>query len=147
MPTSAVGSKRCAVSSMTSRAQAAISVSPGSRWPAGWLRTSLPSMFSSTKRNRPSRSMTAATVTLGFQTDITFACGSGGFPLFFLEEARHPRAARLDRLVGRRIREADVLALAGHARAEMDIGEHGNARLVQQPLPELLGVGGADHAA
>ena len=49
----------------------------------------------------------------------------------------------LDRLVRRRVREADVLAVAGHAPAEVDVGEHRHARLVQQALAERLGIGAA----
>src|SRR5574341_1138596 len=45
MPTRAVGSKACAVSSSTSRLQAASSDSPGSRWPAGWFSTSCHSIW------------------------------------------------------------------------------------------------------
>src|SRR6185369_12836629 len=42
--------------------------SPGSRWPAGWLKSRPRAVSSSISRKRPSRSTTAATVTLGFQT-------------------------------------------------------------------------------
>src|SRR5579862_395718 len=143
MPTSAVGLKRCAVSSITSRAQAAISVSPGSRWPAGWLSTRRPSWSSSTNRNLPSRSMTAATVTLGGrQTDT-----SGHLPGVPPDEIGHARNALLDRLLRSGVREAHVLAFARNARAEMDVGEHRDARLVQQALAELLRIGRAGHAA
>src|SRR6185436_14472883 len=141
MPTSAVGSKRCAVSSSTSRVHAATRDSPGSRWPAGWLSTSRPSIRSSTKRKRPSRSMTAATVTDGFHTM------SGGLAGIGADEVGHARHALLDRLLRRSVGEAHVLALARHARAEMDVGQHRDAGFRQQALPELLGVGGADAAA
>ena len=57
-----------------------------------------------------------------------------------------PRDALLDRRIRRRVREADVLAVARHAAAEMDVGEHGDARFVQQPLAERLGVGAARRA-
>src|SRR5712671_5824362 len=36
---------------------------------------------------------------------------------------------------------------AGRARAEVDVGEHRDPGLVEQPLPELLGIGSAGHAA
>src|SRR5512139_3252041 len=68
MPTTAVGSKPQAVSSSVSRTMASRNVSPSSRWPAGWLITTRPLARSSTRRNRPSRSATAATVTSGFHT-------------------------------------------------------------------------------
>src|SRR5918992_970758 len=147
MPMSPVGSKRCAVSSSTSRRQAAMSDSPGSRWPAGWLRTSLPSIFSCTRRNLPCRSMTAATVTEGFQIVATLAFGSGCLFRVLADEVGHALHARLDRLLRGGIGEAKVLPFAGNAHAEVDIGEHRNARLVQQALPELLGVCGADAPA
>src|SRR5438067_2817196 len=147
MPTSERGSKSCAVSSSTSRRQAVISDSPGSRWPAGWLSTSRPSMCSSTKRKRPPRSITAATVTLGRQTDISFASGSGRFARVFADEIRHALHARLDCLLRRGIGKAHMLALARNAAAEMDVGQHGNTGVGEQPLAEFLGVGGADAAA
>src|SRR3954467_7248109 len=118
---SARGSKTCAVSSSTSRRQAAISDSPGSRWPAGWLSTRRPSMRSSTRRNFPPRSITAATVALGFQITMEFAFGSGHFAGVLADKTRHARDARLDRLIGRGVGEAHVLPFAGHARAEVDI--------------------------
>src|SRR5688572_13907675 len=145
MPTSAVGSKRWAVSSITSRAQAATRDSPGSRWPAGWFSTSRPSLRSSTKRKRPSRSITAATVTEGFQIVMKF--GSCRLLGVLADEIGHPGDALLDRLLGSGIREAHVLAFARHPGAEVDVGEQRHARLVQQALPELLGIGRADHAA
>src|SRR5207247_1842083 len=147
MPISAVGSKRCAVSSSTSRRQAAISDSPGSRWPAGWLRTSLPSIGSSTRRKRPSRSMTAATVAEGLQILIGIAFGSGRFLGVRADEVGHARHTLFDCLRGRGVREAHVLAFAGDARAEVDVGEQRHAGLVEQALPELLRVLGSDHAA
>ena len=66
-PTSAVGTKWWAVSSRASRAQPSAGDSPGSRWPAGVLSLRPCEVCSSTSRKRPSRSITAATVTLGFQ--------------------------------------------------------------------------------
>src|SRR5579885_64397 len=121
MPTRLVGSKRCAVSSITSRAQAASSVSSGSRWPAGWLSTRLPSCISSTNRNRPSRSRIAATVTLGFQV-VSVSDTSGHLARVGADEVRHAGDALLDRRLGGRVGEAHVLALAGHALAEVDVG-------------------------
>src|SRR5690348_16035194 len=131
MPTSSRGSNACAVSSSTSRRQAATSDSPGSRCPAGWFSTRRPLMRSSTKRNRPPRSITAATVTLGFQTAIKFAFGSGCFSGVLPDEIGHALHARLDRLLGSGVGEAHVLAFARHARAEVDVGEDRNARLAQ----------------
>src|SRR3954466_10507651 len=147
MAMSAVGSKRCAVSSSTSRRHAAISDSSGSRWPAGWLSTSLPSTRSSTNRKRPSRSTTAATVADGFQMSTTFTLGSGGFLRVFLDEFGHPADTGLDRLPGGRIGEPHVLPFTRDARAEVDVGEQCHARLVQQALPELLRILGAHQAA
>src|SRR3954466_11034749 len=147
MAMSAVGSKRCAVSSSTSRRHAAISDSPGSRWPAGWLSTSLPSTRSSTNRKRPSRSTTAATVADGFQMSTAFTFGAGGFLRVFPNEFCHPADTGLDRLPGGRIGEPHVLAFAWDARAEVDVGEQRHARLVQQALPELLGILCAHQAA
>src|SRR6185295_3387239 len=147
MPTSAVGSKRCAVSSSASRRHAATSDSPGSRWPAGWFSTSLPSMRSSTKRKRPSRSTTAATVAEGFQMPTTFTFGSGRFLRVFPDELGHPADAGLDRLLRGGVGKPHVLAFAGDARAEVDVGEQRHARLVQQALPELLRILRADKAA
>src|SRR5690349_13003293 len=147
MPTSAVGSKRCAVSSSTSRRHAATSDSPGSRWPAGWFSTSLPSMRSSTKRNRPSRSTTAATVAEGFQMSTTSTFGSGCLLRVVPDEVRQPGDSGLDRLLRSGVGEAHVLPLARDARAEMDVREQRDARLVQQALPELFGVLRPDHAA
>jgi len=66
-PTSASGVTWQPVSSSASRMQAATSDSPSSRWPAGWLKRRPAEVSSSTTRNRPSRSISAATVTLGFQ--------------------------------------------------------------------------------
>src|SRR5215467_1088848 len=63
------------------------------------------------------------------------------------DELRHARDALLDRGVGGRVREADVLAFAGNARAEVDVGEHGDVGLVEQALAKLLGVSRAYHAA
>src|SRR5918999_1568187 len=120
MPTRPLGSKRCAVSSMTSRRQAASSDSPGSRWPAGWLRTISPSIFSCTSRNLPWRSMTAATVTEGFQIVATLAFGSGRFFCVLADELGHALHARLDRLLRGGVGEAQVLPFAGHAHAEVD---------------------------
>src|SRR6185369_5132541 len=142
MPTSPVGWKRCAVSSITSRAQASIRVSSGSRWPAGWFSTRLPSCSSSTNRNLPSRSMTAATVTLGRQM-LTSGHLAGVSP----DEIGHARDALLDRLLRGSVGKAHVLAFARYARAEMDVGEHRHAGFVQQALAELLRILGADHAA
>src|SRR3972149_2345794 len=136
MPTSAVGTKQCAVSSSSSRAQAATRVSPGSRCPAGWLSTRRPSWTSSTNRKRPPRSTMAATVTLGRQS-VKSSHLAGVLP----DEIGHAPDALLDRLPGGGVGEAQVLAFAGHARAEMDVCEH---REGQQPLAELLGIGGAD---
>src|SRR6266567_1316745 len=45
-----------------------------------------------------------------------------------------------DRLGRRSVGEADVLTVARHAAAEMDVGQHRHASLVEQPLAELLGV-------
>src|SRR4051812_960695 len=147
MPTSASGSKWCAVSSRTSRRHASTIDSPGSRCPAGWLSTRRPSIFSSTKRNRPSRSMTAATVMLGFQTAITFAFGSGRFSGVLPDEVGHALHASLDGLLGGSIGEADVLPFSRYAAAEVNVGEHRNAGLVEQTFAELLGIRGRDHAA
>ena len=47
----------------------------------------------------------------------------------------------------RRVGEADVLAVAGHATAEMDIGEHRDACLDQQALAERLRIGAAGDRA
>src|SRR5690606_6764699 len=55
------------VSSRVSRTAAWARLSPGSRWPAGWLSTSRPSIRSSTSSSRPSRATTLATVTWGCQ--------------------------------------------------------------------------------
>src|SRR3954469_10380949 len=66
-PSSSVGRKCQAVSSSASRAQPSAGVSPGSRWPAGLLMRRPSEVSSSIMRKRPSRSMTAATVTLGRQ--------------------------------------------------------------------------------
>src|SRR5258706_14535848 len=85
--------------------------------------------------------MTAATVTDGFHTM------SGGLAGIGADELRHAGDALLDRLLRRGIREAHVLALAGHARAEMDVGEHRHPGLEQQTLPELLRIRGADAPA
>src|SRR5262249_38141589 len=63
------------------------------------------------------------------------------------DELRHARDALLDRGVGRRVGKSDVLPFAGHARAEVDIGEDGDPGFVEQALAELLGVRCADHAA
>src|SRR5438093_901991 len=132
MPISAVGSKRCAVSSSTSRRQAAMSDSPRSRWPAGWLSTRRPSIGSSTKRKRPSRSTTAATVAEGLQMLIGIAFGSGGFFRVLPNELGHSGDALLDRLGRRGVREAHVLAFARDARAEVDVGEKRYPGLVEQ---------------
>src|SRR5512134_2185925 len=159
MPRSAVGVKRCAVSSSTSRATACASDSPGSRWPAGWLSTRRPLAISSTKRNFPSRSITAATVTLGRQrlkrpppprgvSWLRCSCGarralpSGSRRLarVLADELGHARDALLDRRLRRRVGKTHVLAFARHARAEMDVGEHCDAGLVQEALAELLGI-------
>src|SRR5256885_7155008 len=67
--------------------------------------------------------------------------------LILPDEFRHARDALLDRGFRGGVGEADVLALPGHARAEMDVGEHGDPGLVEQALPELLRIRGADHAA
>src|SRR5581483_1009994 len=61
----ALGEKSHAVSSRTSRTTACKSVSPRSTWPAGWLMTRRRLIRSSTTRNRPLFSATAATVTSG----------------------------------------------------------------------------------
>src|SRR3954464_15410548 len=138
MPTSASGSKWCAVSSRTSRRHASTIDSPGSRCPAGWLSTRRPSIFSSTRRNWPSRSITAATVTLGFQTAITFAFGSGRFSSVLPDEVGHALHAGLDRRLRRGVGEAHMLTLTGHACAEVDVGQDGDARVVEQTFAELL---------
>src|SRR5258706_9065836 len=67
--------------------------------------------------------------------------------LVLADELRHARDALLDRGFRGGVGEADVLAFAGHARAEVDVGEHRDPGLVEQPLPELLGIGSAGHAA
>src|SRR5512134_2450485 len=106
MPRSAVGVMRCAVSSSVSRATACTSDSPGSRWPAGWLSTRCPFAISSTNRNLPPRSITAATVTLGLHRvigppppygDPSWKEGSRGFAGVLLDELGHARHALLDR--------------------------------------------------
>src|SRR5207249_6885144 len=51
--------------------------------------------------------------------------------------------AILDRLYGRRVREADMLAIARNAAAEMDIRQHGDAGVVEEPLAEFFRVGAA----
>src|SRR6185295_5911124 len=55
--------------------------------------------------------------------------------------------ARGDRRGRRRIREADVLSLAGDAAAEVDVGQHGDPRLGQQPLAQRLRVRAAGDTA
>ena len=40
-----------------------------------------------------------------------------------------------------------MLAVAGHARSEVDVGQHRHAGLVQQPLAQLLRIGGTDQRA
>src|SRR3989338_3194689 len=67
MPSRCCGVKEYADSSSTSRATAASNDSSASRCPAGWLKRTPWEGSSSTSRNFPSRSMTAATVTFGFQ--------------------------------------------------------------------------------
>ena len=62
-------------------------------------------------------------------------------------ECVEPLDAVLDRRVRCRVREADVLSVAGHAAAEVDVGEHGDARLVQQALAKLLRICRADAPA
>src|SRR5690242_5050404 len=49
--------------------------------------------------------------------------------------------ALLDRLRRRRVRETNVLPVARNAASEVNVGEHRDARLVQQPLAKRLGVG------
>src|ERR1039458_2359612 len=71
----------------------------------------------------------------------------GGSAAVVADEVRHARDAVLDRLIGRGIGETDVLPLAGHARAEMDVREHCYPGFVQQAFAQLFGVLGADHAA
>src|SRR5215831_13054876 len=60
------------------------------------------------------------------------------------DELRHARDALLDRGVGRRVGEADVLPFARDAGTEVDVGEHCHARFVEETLPELLRVRCAD---
>src|SRR3990167_8077085 len=67
MPSSICGTKEYADSSSTSRATAASRDSSASRCPAGWLKRTPSEVSSSTSKNFPSRSMTAATGTFGFQ--------------------------------------------------------------------------------
>ena len=92
---------------------------------------------SSTRRKRPLRSMTAATVVEGFQTS---ALRAQAFLVFFRMKSAMRATPCLDRLLGGRVREADVLAFARHARAEMDVGEHRDAGLVAAGACELLGI-------
>src|SRR4051812_47209163 len=122
-----------------------MSDSPGSRWPAGWLSTSRPSIRSCTNRSLPPSSITAATVALGFQT--LNALASGCLAGVLADEIRHSLDACLDRLLRGGVRKAHVLSLAGHARAEVDIGKHRDSGFQEQALPELLGILGPDHAA
>src|SRR5581483_2390164 len=75
------------------------------------------------------------------------AAGLGGAAGIAADEVRHARDTAADGLVRRRVRETDVLSLAGDARAEMNVGEHRHAGFVEQAPAELLGVGRADHAA
>src|SRR5437867_3186578 len=49
----------------------------------------------------------------------------------------------LDRLHRRCIREADMLAVARNAAAEMDVRQHGDAGLVEEPLPKSFRIGAA----
>src|SRR5262245_5185012 len=91
--------------------------------------------------------MTAATVTLGFQTSAIPGSGSGDAARRAADEVGHPRDALLDRGPGCRVAEADVLAFAGHARTEVDVREHRDAAIGEQTLAEFLGVGSADHPA
>src|SRR5205814_4244555 len=51
--------------------------------------------------------------------------------------------AVLDRLHGRRVGKADMLAVARNAAAEMDVRQHGDTGLVEEPLAEFLRVGAA----
>src|SRR5512134_3758297 len=84
---------------MASRAAAWASDSPGSRWPAGWFRRTPSGVSSSTIRKRPSRSTTAATVTLGFQGRFMTegkgmpAAGSSGGRGFRVKSRFYPAAA------------------------------------------------------
>src|SRR3546814_8021454 len=68
MPTTLLGSTSQPVSSRVSRTAASISVSSGSRCPAGWLSTARPPLDSSTIRKRPLSSTMVATVMWGFQS-------------------------------------------------------------------------------
>ncbi len=52
-----------------------------------------------------------------------------------------------DRRRRRRIRKADVLAVAGHAPSEMDVGQHRDAGFVQQALAEFLRIGATGQLA
>src|SRR5687767_15762774 len=55
-------------------------------------------------------------------------CGSLGVAA---DEIGHALHARLDLLLRSRVGEAHVLAFARHPAAEVDVGEHRHARLVQ----------------
>src|SRR5204862_2061354 len=72
---------------------------------------------------------------------------SGYAALVRADELSHARDALLDRGFRGGVGEADVLAFAGHARAEVDVGEHRDPGLVQEALPELLRIRNAHHAA
>ncbi len=52
-----------------------------------------------------------------------------------------------DYLLSVSLREADVLAVPGHARAEVDVGQHRHAGFMQQAAAQFFGVGRADQRA
>src|SRR6185295_17551019 len=73
-----------------------------------------------------------------------------GSPFYFCiraDEIRHASHALLDRILGSGVTETDVLAFVGYPRSEMDVRQHRDAGLVQEPLAEFLRILGSDHLA
>src|SRR5579871_1463511 len=99
------------------------------------------------RRKRPSFSMIAATVTLGFQTSRAMPPDSRRFAGVAADEVRHSRRPRFDGLARSGVAEPDVLAFTFDAPPEMNVGQHGNARFGQQPPAEFFRIGGADEPA
>src|SRR6185312_3228903 len=158
MPTSPVTSTRHALSSSVSRIAPASSVSPASRWPAGWLRRRPPRVRSSTSRKRPSRSTIVATLTAGRCLVIVVIDSpmkkAGRRPAFFANQTSqclrlgcllhravgrrgaHLRRRLLGRAVGLRRRGVRLGLLGGSGAG---VGVRGRAgRLVRHRLLFLL---------
>src|SRR5512139_2147668 len=82
----------CAVSSSASRRTASISVSLRSQWPAGWLRRRPSAVCSSTSRNLPSCSTTAAATTWGSHCEFWLGSDMQFLPFSGLKLAQAPFA-------------------------------------------------------